>query len=879
MPVIKFSMSQQQWSRRLLALTTFLLLTQALVSQIESTGAVPGDEFALAGMLYPLLRIWQIGNILLVALSSIFLVMEWRALGQGTKRVGIALLLLWVASVFALASAVAYLLVTAKDRDRTAVPRPAQSSDQDERVAIFGAALNALRSRDFLRWWAALGILAAISAYSIAMVESSIYTATFLDEFFTAEALSDYRLRLFDLSLTFGAGASLIFLLPVFLLKLGRVAGRAAILRASTTLASSVAVFIGTGLFFVMGDEIIATGVAAETLAMIVVFGHLLMMHLWCCTKRENYRPIGGEAPTALSAWGLLFLSLLTPPAFLLPRRLMQLIRASARIGYLTQAFFAALWLTVFVKASYPELEDFRSKLISLGVVISVMLLSLLLFACSQTFLKSGTLGRAKTRTIASCLAMLVAFALTQAPLSGEVALVLNEYSRFGFIIKKASLRELLRPNNQMGFERSAEPFYFHGDGEDFYPAKNMVPPQIGERPPIVVILWDAARYDHLGAYGYLRPTSPNLDRMAAEAVIFEQAYSGATATTCGVRHLFTGRYSTRYMLSKEHDPFFLHALREHGYRKFFITATGTDYNGVSMASFLRRGAPPSADGAQFFNLAKHPQGLNRERPDEEKTANVIKSWRDTFAAEGKAGLRGSLTFLHLTGTHFPWRNNNPIRDFGSSNIDRFDGETAKVDMLTGQAFDTLKELGVYDETIVILVADHGTGLREHGRWAGFLPYEEQIRVPLIVKIPGIAPKRVIQAVSTIDIAPTLLSLFEAGGPNKFHGISLLPLMADSQAKAKRRYLVSLCAFEDAYALVADGRYKLHLHRRENYGLLFDLKRDPQEKVNLYDLKPDLRDELLGVMGAFLWEGRSGFANPYHYRDWQAPRSARSANQ
>ncbi|MFT7619433.1 MAG: hypothetical protein ACI97A_003087 [Planctomycetota bacterium] len=460
---------------------------------------------------------------------------------------------------------------------------------------------------------------------------------------------------------------------------------------------------------------------------------------------------------------------------------------------------------------------------------------------------------------------LLFGFGSSFRALSGDVALVVNEYSRFGFMMKKSSLRELIRPVDESGAQAANVDFVVHGEGEGTLPT--LVPaPLVGKKPPIVIILWDAARPDHMGCYGYERPTTPNLDAMAAESVIFEDAYSGATATTCGVRHLFTGRYSSRYMLSQEHHPFFVHELRKKGYRNFLITATGTDYNGVSLESFKRGGPPASDDGSVFQHLALHPQGLDRERPDAEKTGNVIKAWRDLVEKNGKDALDGSLTFLHLTGAHFPWRNANPLIDFGPSNIDLYDGEMVKVDALSKLALDTLKELGVYDDAIIMLVADHGTGLKEHGRWAGFLPYQEQIRVPLIMKVPGVTPRRVKAPVATIDIAPTLMGILDPGAKNIFDGVSLLPIATGKTDQLQRRYITSLCAFEDAYSLIEDSGLKLHFHRRENYALLFDLKNDPEELVNLYDRQPEDRDRLLEMMRAFLWRGRDSYAHPYHYR-------------
>ena len=162
----------------------------------------------------------------------------------------------------------------------------------------------------------------------------------------------------------------------------------------------------------------------------------------------------------------------------------------------------------------------------------------------------------------------------------------------------------------------------------------------------------------------------------------------------------------------------------------------------------------------------------------------------------------------------------------------------------------------------------------EHGRWAGFLPYEEQVRVPLMIKVPGIDAKRVNQMVSTIDVAPTLVGLLNPGEKNPFHGVSLIPTMMDTSHHLQREFIVSLCAFEDSYSIVWQGRYKMHYHRRENYALLYDLKEDPAERRNIIAEKPEIAAKLREHIAAFLWEGRSGFGNPYRYRQWTPPTSS-----
>ena len=132
--------------------------------------------------------------------------------------------------------------------------------------------------------------------------------------------------------------------------------------------------------------------------------------------------------------------------------------------------------------------------------------------------------------------------------------------------------------------------------------------------------------------------------------------------------------------------------------------------------------------------------------------------------------------------------------------------------------------------------------------------------------MPGVSPRRVTETVGTIDLAPTLLGILDPGAENVYDGVSLIPLLSGERTALERRHIVSLCAFEDAYALIEDGRWKLHYHRAEGYALLFDLESDPGETRNLHMARPEVAARLEGALGRWLWDGRGTWGTPHHYR-------------
>ncbi|MBK9385438.1 MAG: sulfatase-like hydrolase/transferase [Planctomycetes bacterium] len=384
----------------------------------------------------------------------------------------------------------------------------------------------------------------------------------------------------------------------------------------------------------------------------------------------------------------------------------------------------------------------------------------------------------------------------------------------------------------------------------------------LGRRPPIVFFLWDGVRPERCGFGGAARATTPNADRFAREAVVFEQARANATATTASMRMLLSGRYQARTMMARDHAPLFLGALWELGYRRFLVNVHGSDYNGIGREAFLR-GLGSATEEIQrattFF-----------EEYDEEAKALRAVELLDAALAEDRARgvahpLDGTLLFLHSAATHYPWRSYPGVPEFGAESADRFDHALAHVDRWSGTVWQALRERGLYDDALQVLTADHGVGLGERGRPGGFLPWEEQLRVPLVIKVPGFAPRRVAEPVASIDIVPTLLSLFRPGAEHSLHGFSLVELMSGRAETLPRQSIVSLASFVDGYALLdVRERMVLLFFRGAGHRLLFDLARDPAQRTDLAEERAALARRYVERLHRFLAAGP--WDAPEHYR-------------
>ncbi|HEX2695875.1 MAG TPA: sulfatase [Acidobacteriota bacterium] len=317
--------------------------------------------------------------------------------------------------------------------------------------------------------------------------------------------------------------------------------------------------------------------------------------------------------------------------------------------------------------------------------------------------------------------------------------------------------------------------------------------PKFAGRPDIFIFLIDACRPDHLGLYGYARPTSPNLDRFAEDAVVFESAYANASFTRSSVATLFTGLYpeghKVRILMNKLSErlltiPVYLKAK---GYRTSLFTATGN----VSENMGFARGVDD-----YFPHIGEWRRGVERTVPSEyegwlahegplfgyihfmEPHLPVVPPppFLDMFSApEDRAFVHGVLEEFQ--------RKIDADRPFGPKEVkavvDNYDSAVAYIDGEVGKLLKSLKDRGSYDESLIIVLSDHGESLYEREFWGhGAKVYEETTRVPLLVKFPaGMGLKgRVKGIVELAGAFPTLLDLF--GQSVGLEGKSWLPAVA-----------------------------------------------------------------------------------------------------
>lgn len=342
--------------------------------------------------------------------------------------------------------------------------------------------------------------------------------------------------------------------------------------------------------------------------------------------------------------------------------------------------------------------------------------------------------------------------------------------------------------------------------------AEDQTPLPPGPQRPdadIVLITIDALRADHLGVYGYHRPTTPNIDALARRGVRFERAYAQAPHTSFSVASMLTGKYYptlARLSPGDPHDPV-AQVLRRYGWKT---------------AAFY----PP----AVFFVDADK---LKAYQDNNFQFEYVKVEFMDAHARLSQIAAffeqeqpRKSFLWVHFFEPHEAY-DRWPQHDFGNTDIDRYDSEIAYTDAAVGRLLAYLEKNR--PNSIVILTADHGEEFDEHGsRYHGSTLYEEQIRVPLIIAVPGVEPHVVSGPVELIDIAPTILGMLDIPIPVRMRGTDLGPWLANPPAPASR--LAPAFAEVGDKRMVVEGTEKLICDLNWGACEYYDLKADPGEK-------------------------------------------------
>jgi arylsulfatase A-like enzyme len=388
----------------------------------------------------------------------------------------------------------------------------------------------------------------------------------------------------------------------------------------------------------------------------------------------------------------------------------------------------------------------------------------------------------------------------------------------------------------------------FAGDGSpdvaDFGDGAYGTVPAGIERPNFLLITVDALRADHLGSYGYGRPTSPRMDRFAEDAVRFESVVSQSSRSIRSIPSLMTGFYPSQIAYGDEYlfpsilpeNVTLAEALGQAGYRT--AVTMGTDYF-ERVSGFFQ-----GFDDTDQVDIYRPPRPLpvTRALKQLDRLEQQEQPW---------------FLWVHLFNVHEEYLWDRHPSKFGDEPVDHYDTEITLADAQVGRLLDELRQRGLMDATVVTITSDHGEAFGEHGHTGhAESVYEEELRVPLLMRVPGVGAGVVAETVALFDLMPTHLNMAGVPVPKAMPARSLLPFVTGDARPDPDRLLISEVLPDGLFPYdqkaVRRGDMKLIWWVREGTFQLFDLASDPGETRDLSDERREEAMELLGLLRAWV---------------------------
>ncbi len=414
------------------------------------------------------------------------------------------------------------------------------------------------------------------------------------------------------------------------------------------------------------------------------------------------------------------------------------------------------------------------------------------------------------------------------------------------------------------------------------------IEPTLGEVPGwnVLLIGVDTLRADHLSAFGYERETTPNLAALADAGVRFTSARSQAPWTLPSFSSTLTSLYPSAHGAGRgghdEWEPIdpttlsFAEVLSRNGYETAGIVANGliSPRYGLDQGYAMYRAAwameSVQRDTPQVIEYVeghtRTPWHLFWHIMDPHLPYTTEDSYREEFTDEGYdgrfAGGRGGTVPFDVLDPRpgrrwFAHEGPPPAPELSDADkryvSDYYDAEIAEMDAAVGEVIEALKASGQWERTVVAFIADHGEGLGDHDHYHhGYTLYDDQVHVPMILRIPGQDVGRVIERpVAAIDLAPTILGALGITPPETFRGADRLA----ADAPQGDAFFIEYPTYDSsAQKAWVEGRFK-YLHdpvfHTEH---LFDTEADPAELVNVLEDHPDVVARARTALDAFRWE-------------------------
>jgi arylsulfatase A-like enzyme len=361
------------------------------------------------------------------------------------------------------------------------------------------------------------------------------------------------------------------------------------------------------------------------------------------------------------------------------------------------------------------------------------------------------------------------------------------------------------------------------------------VPPGVPKDFNVLLVTIDTIRADHLSAYGYARKTTPNLDALAAAGALFEHGWAHAPSTRYSIPAILTGRLplDVRYDTSLEGWPglasdatTIAEALAPLGF-----TARGaiTNYWYFDKSRRMDQGT------TEYDNEnARLHSGVPGAGPEQTRGSSSREQTDKALAFVERNAAQRWLLWVHYYDPHYAYEPHPEVPAFGADRAARYDGELAFTDLHVGRLLDALRARGLFERTVVVVTGDHGEGFGEHGvELHGYHLYAAQTKVPLIVRVPGVPPRRAATPAGHVDLLPTLVNLAGGAPTAEMQGRSLVDAIAGVD---RDRVVYQQLSYEGNHEMRAGASQRCHVIYNvspDTSWEVYRLDRDPAEARDL----------------------------------------------
>lgn len=376
----------------------------------------------------------------------------------------------------------------------------------------------------------------------------------------------------------------------------------------------------------------------------------------------------------------------------------------------------------------------------------------------------------------------------------------------------------------------------------------------------VILISIDTLRADYLSCYDSNKKTSPNIDRLAEESVLFESATSQGPSTAISHKSILYSLYPAVHKVTKDTVPTEsgrspLEILQSKGFKTAAFVGGGQ----LSRKFGFARGfdsyweaAGTRKKGKDRFNLQSIEMNTNDwlDRNYKEKFFLFVHTYEvhcpynppEKYAQKFASWYKGNLDPNGKCGDNY--YNVQPMSPDDVQYVrDLYSGSVNFVDEFIGRFLEKLKNLNIYDQTMIVFLSDHGESLGERTYVGHNIPYEIQLHVPLILRIPGYGDDRIDQPVIGLDVMPTIFDVLGLGRAYPFQGRSLIPVISGSGKIESERVLI---AEQKDRVRVRKGDWACLFSRsgppREE---LYNVKDDPEQLNNLAEKNPEKARELV----------------------------------